>query len=254
MKRFKDKVCLITGADNEIGGAAAAAFAAEGARIMLTGADMEILAKTVESINSNGGEAGFIPPFKPTREEVMKAFDETIEKLGRPGILINCVFIRIDNATIDNVLEKIEQTSASSIGTFSRFCRQALYYMKENEPGVIINIGPGRGGQDTSGQMGELESVASGALFSLTRKIAVEYASSDIRVNGIAAGAIKTDRYRKLRERREPDFEKKILRKIPLHRMGKPGEIASAALFLASDEASYITGQVLQVDGGYTIS
>lgn len=253
MGKLDNRVCLISGADNEIALGIAELFAAEGGKIVITGQNEAFLERSATAIEDKGGNCRAYAREIKSREDVEAIFQQTIEFFEHPDVLVNCVLPEFKYSAGKSAEEILRETAISNLSSYTRLTWNAAYYMKEKSGSSIVNIAPGEGLEDISGPVGHLTSTIAGGVFSYTRRIALEYAPTDIRVNAIALGVIKTDEYRKRREMKEPDYEKKLLRHIPIQRIGCIREVAAPALFLASGDSSYITGQVLKVDGGYSI-
>lgn len=253
MGKLDNKVCLISGADNEIALGIAELFAFEGGKIIITGCNKELLERSAAAIEEKGGSCRAYTRQIDRREDVEAIFQRTVEIYGHPDVLVNCVLPEFKSVAGKSAEEILRETAISSLSSYTRLTWNAAYYMKEKAGSSIVNIAPGEGLEDISGPVGHLTSTIAGGVFSCTRRIALEYAPTDIRVNAVALGVIKTDEYRKKRELKDPDYEKKLLRHIPIQRIGCIREVAAPVLFLASDDSSYITGQILKVDGGYSI-
>jgi len=243
---IKDKICVITGADCEIGMEVARKALDEGACVSVVGMDMQKLKKLDGLTGDKENSIDTYEIGELNDKSVRKIFDEIIGKNKTIDILIN---ISIHKYNVGEREESILEISNRCNLMTILCCENIIPYMKTGG-GSILNIAPAAGLREMS--PGIIESSLPGQIFALTRVMAVEYAVYDIRINAIASGIFKTDEYRKFRSKQEPGFEKKMLRHIPMNRPGKPGEIAEPAIFLSSDMASYITGTVMNVDGGYT--
>ena len=251
MMRLENKICIINGADRDVATDIAVLFARNGASVMLAGSHSEILEQTVDTIQKLDGKADFFP-IKPGNDfDIKEVFEATIKTFGKPQILVNFILPVFDFDRRKRDGHERDINVGYALETFIKNCETAMEYMKGLGGGVILNISPGAGLQDVSGGSGP--AAIGGGIHALTRQLALEYAHSDIRVNSLSMGVFKTDEYRRERSIREPEFEKKLIRHIPLGRLGKPEEAASTALFLASDESTYITGVVIPIDGGYSI-
>jgi 3-oxoacyl-[acyl-carrier protein] reductase len=237
-------VALITGASQGIGRACAIALAELGAQIALAARNQEKLAAVVREIESKGGQAAAFAMDVSNEESVKGAVKSALERFGKIDILVNnagitkdTLLMRMKRADWDSVL----QTNLG--GAF--FCTQAVISsMLKQRWGRIINV------SSVFGQMGQVGqanySASKAGLIGFTMAMAREVASRNITVNAVAPGYIETAMTEGLSE----DLKSKVNEMIPLGRAGTDMEVAYAVRFLASDEASYITGQVLKVNGG----
>jgi len=250
MKRLENNICIITGADYEIGGILSLSFSREGASLMLTGTNEKKLEEHVNKIREEGNCAEFLVLPSIDESEIEKIFGKTKETFGIPDILINCLLPTFDVGGGGNPEPDWDMILSGNLKACYIFCRKAIDGMMKRGGGSIVNIAPGVGLQRIARE--KSMAAVSGGIFSLTAALAAEYGSYDIRVNAISLGIFKTDEYRRIRSGKGPDFEKKLLRHIALDRLGNPEEVAMPAIFLASDESLYISGAILPVDGGYS--
>jgi NAD(P)-dependent dehydrogenase (short-subunit alcohol dehydrogenase family) len=184
-------------------------------------------------------------------DSINHIFEKTSSMLGNVSVIINIIppySRRIDGNPMP---EDWDEETARDARICFLCCRSAYLSMSRSGGGSIINIVPSAGMKNLSG--GNTGASVSGGILAMTETLAVDYAPSDVRVNAISLGVFKTDEYREIRTKQEAGFEKKLLRHIPLGRIGKPEEVAGVALFLASSDSSYITGVTIPVDGGYSI-
>ena len=244
MFSLKDKVALITGASQGIGRDAALALAEAGAKVAVAARNEEKLAALVGEVNAAGGEAFAVKMDVADPEQVKAGFKAVLEKFGKLDILVNNAAITKDGLAMRMKQEDWETVLRTNL-TGAHFCtQQALATMMRARAGRIINI---TSIVAQSGNAGQANYVAAKAgLIGLTKAIAIEIASRNVTVNAIAPGFIETPMTDVL-----PDKVKEELKnRIPLGRMGSPRDVAAAIVFLASDEAGYITGHVLNVNGG----
>lgn len=249
--RLKDKVALITGGGTGIGRATAILFARHGARVAVTGRRREPLAETVSEIESSGGRAVLIEGDVSTASGAEGMVSETVKKLGGIDILVNNAGVNYKSGgtveTDEDGWDVVMDINVKGIYQVSRFAVPEL----EKTGGNIINIA------SIFGLIGYPKAIAycasKGAVVNLTRSMALDLAEKNIRVNCVCPGVVDTPMAREWIEKHgEYDtVVKKILEDYPIARMGQPEDIAHACLYLASDEASWVTGVILPVDGGF---
>jgi 3-oxoacyl-[acyl-carrier protein] reductase len=244
MFSLKDKVAVVTGASQGIGRETSLALAQTGAKVVAAARNEEKLASLVNEVRAAGGEAVAVMMDVADAEEVKAGFKKVLEKFGRLDILVNNAAITRDGLAMRMKQEDWDAVIRTNL-TGAHLCiQQALPTMMRARCGRIINI--------TSvvaqmGNMGQANYVAAKAgLIGLTKAIAVEIASRNITVNAVAPGFIETPMTDVLTEKVKEDLKARI----PLGRMGSAREVAAAIVFLASDEAGYISGHVLDVNGG----
>ena len=243
-----NKVALITGASQGIGRETALALAQAGAKVAVAARNEEKLAALVSEITATGAEALAIKMDVANADEVKAGFKQLLEKFGRLDILVNNAAITRDGLAMRMKQDDWDAVLRTNL-TGAHLCiQQALPPMMKARAGRIINI---TSVVAQSGNAGQANYVAAKAgLIGLTKAIAIEIASRNITVNALAPGFIETPMTDVL-----PDAVKEQLKtRIPLGRMGTPRDVTSAILFLASDEAAYITGHVLNVNGGMHLS
>lgn len=242
--RFKDKVTIVTGGASGIGRAIAQGFAREGSTVMILDILGEEARNTAGEIESQGGKALAIKVDVTRGQEVKSAVDIIAKGQGRIDILINNVggseslpFLEADEAIWRKVLDL-------NLMAPLFFCHSVLPYMVGQKYGRIVNVASTAGRQPRP--FGVAYGAAKAGVISITKSLAVAMAPYNIRVNCIVPGTIDTKALKLLR----PEVVEASLSRVALGRLGQPEEVASAALYLASDEASYIVGQSLGVDGG----
>ena len=244
MFSLKDKVAVVTGASQGIGRATAHALAEAGAKVALASRNEQQLGKVAEEVASSGGEALVVPLDVGDAAQVKNGFQQILAKFGRLDILVNNAAVTRDTLELRMKLEDWEAVLRTNL-TGAHLCmQQALGAMLRRRSGRIINV---TSVVAQTGNAGQANYVASKAgLIGLTRAIAVEVASRNITVNAVAPGFITTPMTDPL-----PDaLKEKMKALIPLGRFGSERDVAMAIVFLASDEAGYITGQVFGVNGG----
>jgi 3-oxoacyl-[acyl-carrier protein] reductase len=244
MFSLTEKVALITGASQGIGRATALALAGAGAKVAVAARNSEKLAALVSEIESAGGAALAVPMDVADPGQVKGGFQQTLAKFGKLDVLVNNAAITRDTLALRMKLEDWEAVMRTNL-TGAHLCiQQALGAMLKQRSGRIINISSVVAETGNAGQANYVASKA--GLIGLTRAIAVEVASRSITVNAVAPGFIETPMTAPLSQ----EIKDKMKSMIPLGRFGSDQDVAAAIVFLASDEAAYITGQVLDVNGG----
>ena len=244
MFSLKDKVAIVTGASQGIGRATALALAEAGARVAVAARNTEKLAALDVEIQAAGGTALVVPMSVADAGEVKAGFQQVLAKFGRLDILVNNAAITRDTLALRMKLEDWDAVLRTNLTGAYLCIQQALGAMLKQRSGRIINISSVVAETGNAGQANYIASKA--GLIGLTRAIAVEVASRNITVNAIAPGFIETPMTDPLPQ----ELKDKMKSLIPLGRFGTDRDIAAAIAFLASDEAAYITGQVLDVNGG----
>jgi 3-oxoacyl-[acyl-carrier protein] reductase len=244
MFSLKGKVALVTGASQGIGRVTARALAESGAKVAAAARNTEKLASLVAEIEGAGGAALAVPMDVADAAQVKAGFQQTLAKFGRLDILVNNAAITRDTLALRMKLEDWEAVLRTNL-TGAHLCiQQALGAMLKQRTGRIINL---TSVVAETGNAGQANYVASKAgLIGLTRAMAVEVASRNITVNAVAPGFIDTP----MTESLSQEIKERMQSLIPLGRFGAGRDVAAAIVFLASDEAGYITGQVLDVNGG----
>jgi 3-oxoacyl-[acyl-carrier protein] reductase len=238
------KVAMVTGASQGIGRATAIALAAAGARVALAARSEEKLAQVAEQIESAGGEALALKMDVADAEQIKAGFQQALASFGRLDILVNNAAITRDGLALRMKLEDWETVLRTNLTAAHLCTQQALGAMMKQRWGRIINV---TSVVAETGNAGQANYVAAKAgLIGLTRAIATEMASRNITVNAVAPGFIATPMTEPLPEK----VKEEMKARIPLGRFGADQDVAAAIVFLASEEAGYITGHVLDVNGG----
>jgi 3-oxoacyl-[acyl-carrier protein] reductase len=244
MFSLKDKVALITGASQGIGRATALALAESGAKVAVAARSAEKLAALVSEIEAASGEALAVTMDVADAAQVKSGFQQTLAKFGKLDILVNNAAITRDTLALRMKLEDWDAVLRTNLTGAYLCTQQALGAMLKQRSGRIINISSVVAETGNAGQANYVSAKA--GLIGLTRAIAVEVSSRSITVNCVAPGFISTPMTDPLSD----DLKVKMKSLIPLGRFGTDREVATTICFLASDEAGYITGQVLDVNGG----
>jgi 3-oxoacyl-[acyl-carrier protein] reductase len=248
MFSLKDRVALVTGASQGIGRAIALALSCAGARVVIAARNAEKLRSLAEQIGEGKGTALAVQMDVGNQQEVKAGFHQAIERFGRLDILVNNAAITRDGLAVRMKAEDWEAVLRTDL-TGAHFCiQQALGVMLRQRSGRIINVSSVVAQSGNAGQANYI--AAKAGLIGLTRAIATEVASRNITVNAVAPGFIVSPMTDPLPENAKQD----LIGRIPLGRMGQDAEVAAAVVFLASDEAGYITGHVLDVNGGMRMS
>jgi 3-oxoacyl-[acyl-carrier protein] reductase len=244
MFSLKDKVALVTGASQGIGRETALALAQAGAKVAVAARTEEKLTTLVADIVAGGGDALAIKMDVADADQIKSGFKQSLEKFGRLDILVNNAAITRDGLALRMKPEDWDAVIRTNL-TGAHLCiQQALSPMMRARAGRIINIASVVAQMGNAGQANYV--AAKAGLVGLTKAIAIEIASRNITVNAVAPGFIATPMTDVLGDKVKDELKNRI----PLGRMGTPRDVAAAIVFLASDEAAYITGHVLDVNGG----
>jgi NAD(P)-dependent dehydrogenase (short-subunit alcohol dehydrogenase family) len=241
-QRFPNKIVLVTGAAHGIGRAIASRFGIEGAKVIINDVNAVGVEATVQQIISNGGLAVPGVADVSNKEQVDRLFDEVLERFGTVDVLVNNAglidverhFLEANEAWWDRVL-------AVNLKSVFLCSLRAAQVMARRHQGVIINMSSGGASHAHRGMAAY--DASKGGIEALTRAMALDLAPYGIRVNALVPGAIDTQGI-------SPELKRERGATVPLGRMGEAEELAGPAAFLASDDASYITGHILRVDGG----
>lgn len=248
MFSFNGKVVWVTGSSTGIGRAIALNFAEHGASVVVHGNANRVEAeKTLKAVQEKGAEALLVLGDVTDRNQVDRMMAEINEKFHRIDILVNNAGTMVKRAKIEDIdLETIEKIININFTSVVQVTQAVLPLMKQQSSGSIINM-TSIAARNGGGGGAVVYAAAKAAVSTLTRGLAKEMVENNIRVNGIAPGIITTpfhDRYS------TSELREKMASQVPLGREGTPDEIAGAALYLASGYASYITGEIIEVNGG----
>jgi NAD(P)-dependent dehydrogenase (short-subunit alcohol dehydrogenase family) len=249
MTRLEGKVALITGASSGLGAVAARLFAAEGAHVVI--ADMADGTDVVREITAAGGSAAYVATDVTSEQDTSDAVTFAVDTFGSLDVMYNNagVMLSSDDNPVDTPLSTYETTMDINVKGVLLGCRAAIPVMQKQHGGSIINVA------SFVAHMGAATpqvayTASKGAVLAMTREIAVIYARQGIRANALCPGPIMTPLLAKFLS--DDNKRQRRLVHIPMGRFGEPEEIAKAALFLASDDSSWMTGQSLIIDGGIT--
>jgi len=253
---FKDKVVVITGAGGGIGRATALLFAQNGAKIVanaLKPDNKQSAPETVKLIDNKGGEAIYIEGDVSNPESAQSIINKTVETYGRIDVLVNNAGIVIPGNLETTTEDAFDLTMNVNVKGPFLMSKYAVEQMKKQGGGVIVNIG------SVAALKGHVDRIAycasKGAVVSLSRAIAAEYVKDNIRVNVVCPGTTYTPAIEeKIRTAEDPEkMEAMFVGRQPMGRLGRVEEIAHAVMFAASEEAAYMTGSVIVIDGGMTM-
>ena len=245
MLRLDQRVAVVTGGYRGIGRAICVALGRAGAHVVAADVlDEAVGQETVAAVEAAGGKAELVRCDVTNSGSVDEALGGLHKRLGRLHILVNNAGIARDQLLMRVSDEDVQKTFAVNVTGAIYCCRAAIRPMMRGKHGRIVNLASVVAELGNPGQT--VYSASKAALIGLTKTLAREYASRGVTVNAVAPGYIDTDMTRNLPE----DAKKYMLGQVPLGRVGSPEDVASAVLFLCSDEAGYVTGQVLRVNGG----
>jgi 3-oxoacyl-[acyl-carrier protein] reductase len=241
---MNNRVAFITGASRGIGRACAVAMSQAGARVVLAARNRERLEEVAEEIRSAGREAFVVEIDLSSQESIKQAFAKAHADFGATEVLVNNAGVTKDGLAVRMKPDDWNQVIATNL-TGAFFCsQQVLQPMMKARWGRIINITSVVGEMGNAGQANYAASKA--GLIGLTKSLAQEMGGRGITVNAVAPGFVQTDMTGVLSD----EMKEKLLANIPLRRMGEPGDVAAAVKFLAAEDSGYITGHVLDVNGG----
>jgi NAD(P)-dependent dehydrogenase (short-subunit alcohol dehydrogenase family) len=250
--RLHNKVAIITGAAAGIGAATATRFCAEGAHVLLCGWDAEALAATAEQLRATGADLLALNINVTDEAQVRQLVAAAVDRWGRLDILINNAGVGSGTDLLNTSAEEWSRVMDVNLKGPFLCCKYSIPVMLEQGSGSIVNVASISSTCGIPGQA--VYGPSKGGLLQLTRQLAIEYARRGIRVNAVAPGTVDTPMLHKTLARLDnpESLLQFLLNNHPIGRIAQPEEIAHAILFLASDEASFVTGASLAVDGGYT--
>jgi 3-oxoacyl-[acyl-carrier protein] reductase len=246
--RLKEQVALVTGGSRGIGRAIVKALAAEGARVAFVYRGSQAAADSLQKeVAQLGGTIRALQADVAQAEDAQRSTDTVLKEWDRIDILVNNAGIIKDDLFVRMEPEAWTSVLQTNLGGVYNFCKAVAYPMMKQRRGRIINISSVAADHHNPGQTNYAAS--KGAINAFTRALAVELASRNVTVNAVAPGFIETDMSEAVRNK-AGELIKKM---IPMRRLGQPDDIAETVVFLASDAARYITGQIITVDGGLTL-
>ena len=244
---FRDKTALVTGSGSGIGKAIALLFAQMGAHVVINDVSQDDAQATAEKIQSSGRKAISACANVALQEEVKEMFARVTSEFGQLDILVNNAGITRDGFLMKMTQDQWNQVMDVNLKGVFNCCQFAARMMSERQYGKIVNIASASA---QIGNIGQVNYAASkGGVIAMTKTLAKELASFNINVNAVAPGFIETPMTNKVPDKVK-DF---LIRQIPLGRAGTPEDVAHAVCFLASDQAAYITGQIISCNGGMVV-
>ena len=244
--RLENKVAIVTGSAGGIGLACGQAFAREGARVVLSDINDELGQAAAASIRDNGGEAHYLHCDVSKKQQVDQLIADTVAHFGGLDIMLSNAAVLFTGDFLDISEDELDTTLAINLKGFFLSGQAAGRHMAAHGGGVIINMSSINA--VTAIPKAAPYVICKGGVNQLTKVMALSLADKGIRVNAIGPGTILTDMAKKVMA--DEAARKMILSRTPMGRCGEPEEMASVAVFLASDESSYITGQTIYADGG----
>ncbi|MCZ8511517.1 SDR family oxidoreductase [Paenibacillus filicis] len=249
--KLRDRVAVITGAGSGIGRSTAHLFAEQGAKVVIADLKLEAAQETCEMIRKSGGECFPVQVNVSKADEVQRMYEETLRQFGKLDIVYNNAGVPLSPHNIEDITEEIfDHIFNVNVKGVIWGCKYAVPIFKmQKSGGVIINTASISASRPRAGQ--NVYAASKSAVVTLTKSLAMELADYQIRVVAINPVAVNTPMLKGfIGERDEQEAKKMYISSIPLGRLAEPKDIANAALYLASDDASLVTGSILDVDGG----
>lgn len=251
--RLKDKVAIVTGVTSSIGRAICLEFAREGARILATDRDDDAGNAVAETIRAAGGDVHFSACDLADEEQIQALIGDGIMAYGAIDILVNAATVRIEGDALSITREEWQKVLAVNVEAAWLCARYSIPFMKASKAGAIVNVSSTHADRTMPRRF--LHATSRAAVGAMSRSMAIDFGPHNIRVNTLLLGYIQADhKERRLQESVDPETDfRRILSMHPLGRVGTPQEAARAAVFLASPDASFVTGTTLVVDGGRSV-
>ena len=246
--RLSGKVAIVTGGASGIGRATALAMAREGAKVVVADVDRRAGEETAQEIRAAGGEAVFAQVDVSDAAQVERMVETALERYGGIDVLFNGAGILAFGTILDTDERAWRRMLDVNLTGHYLCCRAVLPHMIARGGGSIINTSSSTGAHDGNSNAAAYVT-SKGGVTLLTRCLAIDHARHNVRVNAIAPGPTDTPM---LRRNMAPEEVEAFARTFPMQRLGRPEELASVALFLASDESSFVTGAIVAADGGQT--
>jgi NAD(P)-dependent dehydrogenase (short-subunit alcohol dehydrogenase family) len=251
MKRFADRVVLITGGSTGIGQATALAFAREGATVVIAGRRAQVGEKTVSLLKEQGAQASFVQTDVAVEADVARLLEEVVTRYGRLDIAFN----NAGSLAVGPIIELTEAAWDEMIATNLKGTWLAMKYeirqMRSQGSGAIVNMSSTIGPYMVRAMMAPYAAAKAGVL-ALTQAAALEYIQSGIRINAVSPGPIRAPLSKRAGETDE-ERDQRYAPTLPIGRIGQPEEVANAVLWLSSPESSFVVGQDIVLDGGSSI-
>lgn len=246
--RLVNKIAIVTGGGSGIGRATAELFAREGARVMVADMDANAGRAVVEGIRSKGGDAQHCAVDVSVSDQVDDLVRATGHAFDGVDILCNCAGVLVFGSVVDTDFATWRRVMGVNLDGVYMCSRAVIPHMIERGGGVIVNVSSSTGAHDAKGNTAAYVT-SKGGVALLTKAMAIDHAGDGIRVNAIAPGPTDTPM---LRNNLDDAARRVFAQTLPMGRLGRADELAQAMLFLASSDASYVTGAILAVDGGQT--
>lgn len=245
--RLENKVAIITGGGTGIGRGIALMFAKEGAKVVVAGRRIEPLNEVVNTIKTTGGDGLAVSTDVSLPEQVEVIVKQTMDKFGRVDILVNNAGVYLPHDVVSATEEEWNKVISIDLKSVWLCSKAVLPQMINQGGGKIINIASIAGLVGFAGSA--FYCATKGAVVNLTKEMALDFASKKININAIAPGVIESEMTKPFLN--DENYTKSFLDQTPVGRIGKPEDIAYGAVYLASDESSFVTGHILVIDGGW---
>lgn len=245
--RLENKVAIVTGGTAGIGAATAIRFVQEGAKVVITGRSAAKAEKVLKEIDTLGGEAVYVQADVSKEADIDKVVETTVEKFGKIDIVFNNAGMEGGGNLAEYDMASFDKTLNLNLRGVVYMCKKTIPYLIETK-GTIINNSSSAAMKTIHGNYAYCSSKS--AVVAFTKVVALDYAPYGVRANCLCPGMVRTD----LLATQTEEFLSKIEQSIPFKRMAEPSEMASVVAFLASDEASYLTGQAIAVEGGLLLA